>query len=514
MFNSRNEDTHAITQWQPGMVDQNPEGVHADNHTVAWVDIPVPARSSGYVSPGGGIELTLRLWNWRVDAVELIETPQVCYLDFSGYTAPAGHGSPEQIAADVKASVAGKFTQQSLTFYTSFDGITPDPDFTSTITLGGSDPTPTRPGYSPYDPGNTNHNDAGFVYTDQALFASIPTNGTEYTNMLANVTSHEVGHLLGYSLADAAGMGFMLNGDAMEARIRREMLLGEVGQVTQQRMTFVVETDYDPTAPLPPITYMPKTSATPDQRGRMMQEMEDFYRDAGGDGLADLERAWCTVADVEGVLDTLITRSSKLGPFFDVGYLLLQLNDHPEDVESFFGAIVLGDKPDELNLDGSPTFIQPEWNETLEGYIFHFDGLTEAEILGSDISLTFLATTDDINDFTLRALEANLTDLGSASFVVRNVPVLGDSHGNGLVDSADLAIWQQHYDPLGLNDNTFDMGDWNGDGLIDSTDLAMWQQHYDPLGVLGGVAVTTVPEPATLCFLAIGGLVLIRRKRK
>jgi hypothetical protein len=46
--------------------------------------------------------------------------------------------------------------------------------------------------------------------------------------------------------------------------------------------------------------------------------------------------------------------------------------------------------------------------------------------------------------------------------------IFGDADGDWLVDSSDLAIWQQNYDPLGLNDNTFAMGDWNCDGFIDS----------------------------------------------
>ena len=59
----------------------------------------------------------------------------------------------------------------------------------------------------------------------------------------------------------------------------------------------------------------------------------------------------------------------------------------------------------------------------------------------------------------------------------------GDANADGKVDGGDLAIWQQHYDPLGASPgNTFAMGDWNGDGQIDGADLALWQQFYDPLG--------------------------------
>lgn len=85
----------------------------------------------------------------------------------------------------------------------------------------------------------------------------------------------------------------------------------------------------------------------------------------------------------------------------------------------------------------------------------------------------------------------------------------GDSNRDGLVDGSDLAIWQQHYDPPGLNANTFAMGDWNMDSRIDGADLALWQQNY--LVALPG---ETAPEPATLLLAAMGFAALgARRKR-
>jgi len=91
--------------------------------------------------------------------------------------------------------------------------------------------------------------------------------------------------------------------------------------------------------------------------------------------------------------------------------------------------------------------------------------------------------------------------------------IFGDANSDWLIDSADLAIWQENYDPLGLNDNTFYMGDWNCDGLIDSADLALWQQHYDPIGTLNVTAEHT-PEPATLLLLVLGGPLLLKRRRR
>jgi len=87
-------------------------------------------------------------------------------------------------------------------------------------------------------------------------------------------------------------------------------------------------------------------------------------------------------------------------------------------------------------------------------------------------------------EYTARAVDAagNVSEESEPLMVTILAP--GDANEDGKVDGADLAIWQQHYDPLGLNpDNDFSTGDWNDDGKIDGGDLAMWQQNYNPLGV-------------------------------
>ena len=96
-------------------------------------------------------------------------------------------------------------------------------------------------------------------------------------------------------------------------------------------------------------------------------------------------------------------------------------------------------------------------------------------------------------------------------------PVTGDSNGDGKVDGADLALWQQNYDPLGANaDNGWATGDWDLSGTVDGADLALWQQSYDPIGT-GSFAASTVPEPGTLALIMLafcpGSAVLFRKRR-
>ena len=94
-----------------------------------------------------------------------------------------------------------------------------------------------------------------------------------------------------------------------------------------------------------------------------------------------------------------------------------------------------------------------------------------------------------ISDVTVQVSDGTLTDTDTFRITVIDIPepsnLRGDADGDWDVDGDDLAIWQQNYDPVGLNQNTFQMADWDGDGDVDGGDLAFWQQNYDPVGVSG-----------------------------
>ena len=61
---------------------------------------------------------------------------------------------------------------------------------------------------------------------------------------------------------------------------------------------------------------------------------------------------------------------------------------------------------------------------------------------------------------------------------------------------ADYTIWADNYGATGA---TVDMGDFNGDGQVTDADYTVWADNY---GATGG----SVPEPATIAFLILGGL--------
>ncbi len=72
-FNPTSEDPDPSTSL--GHIDHFPGGNLPPNELVGWLEIPFDATSDpSYQLPNGNTAMTFRMWNWRVDAVELTGT--------------------------------------------------------------------------------------------------------------------------------------------------------------------------------------------------------------------------------------------------------------------------------------------------------------------------------------------------------------------------------------------------------------------------------------------------------
>jgi hypothetical protein len=99
--------------------------------------------------------------------------------------------------------------------------------------------------------------------------------------------------------------------------------------------------------------------------------------------------------------------------------------------------------------------------------------------------------------------------LAGVDAALDNVFVPGDLNGNGMTNSADLAIWQNGY---GTAHNASPaVGDADGDGDVDGRDFLFWQRGFGSGAPLAGA--TAVPEPAGLIVLFAGIAVFLARRR-
>jgi len=83
--------------------------------------------------------------------------------------------------------------------------------------------------------------------------------------------------------------------------------------------------------------------------------------------------------------------------------------------------------------------------------------------------------------------------------------ITGDFDGDGSVDEADLAMWQENFGASGSAPYT--LGDGDGDGATTGADFLIWQRQLPtPL-------VQSVPEPASVSLLAAAIVFAGRRRR-
>jgi hypothetical protein len=107
-------------------------------------------------------------------------------------------------------------------------------------------------------------------------------------------------------------------------------------------------------------------------------------------------------------------------------------------------------------------------------------------------------------------------DASTNSYQVVVTPILGDFNRDGHFTSADIVAMENALTDLpdyetaqGMNDTYLDsIGDFNHDGIVNNADL---QGMLDSL-LAGGGSSGSVPEPASITLLALGGLTLASLK--
>jgi len=97
------------------------------------------------------------------------------------------------------------------------------------------------------------------------------------------------------------------------------------------------------------------------------------------------------------------------------------------------------------------------------------------------------------------------------------IVVPGDTDGDEDVDLTDYDNLLAQFGGPPPGGPTDPDADFNDDGMVDMTDFEELRAHFGtgvPPAPEGGLGATTTPEPATMGLLALGGMFVLKRRRR